>query len=124
MNTGDAKPSKLIEANEFIYGINREENLSYGLKIYHEEAENDDPAAAVFLGQVYEEGVYLARDLNKAVKYYQKAMKANESYANYRFAMALIKGELSKGGSNREDIQKGIKLLEQAATSDKPVYFL
>ena len=50
-------------------------------------------------------------------------MKANESYANYRFAMALIKGELSKGGSNREDIQKGIKLLEQAATSDKPVYF-
>ena len=85
--------------------------MSYGLKIYHEEAEKDDSAAAVFLGQVYEEGVYLAKDLNKAVKYYQKAMKSNQPYANYRFAMALIKGELSKSGINRDDIQKGIKLL-------------
>lgn len=35
--------------------------------------------------------------------------------------MALVRGELSKTGVNKEDIQKGVKLLEQAATAEKPV---
>jgi hypothetical protein len=47
------KPSRLVQANEYIFGINREENPGYGLRIYQEEAENGDATAAAFLGQVY-----------------------------------------------------------------------
>lgn len=34
-NSG-AKPNRLHEANQFIYGINREENIVQGLAIYHD----------------------------------------------------------------------------------------
>lgn len=122
MRTG--APSKLVLANEFIYGINREENPSHGLKIYHEADREGDPAASSYLGQIYEEGILLPKDMNKAIAYYQKARKSNDAYASYRLAMAWIRGEISPAGVNEEEIKRAIKILEQAATSDKPVLFL
>ncbi len=51
-------------------------------------------------------------------------MNGKEPYAFYRFAMALIKGELRDKGVNQQDIENGFKLLNQAATSDNPVLFI
>ena len=34
-NTG-TKPNRLHDANQFIYGINKEENIIEGLNIYHD----------------------------------------------------------------------------------------
>ena len=83
-----------------------------------EEADNNSNATACsFLGEVYEEGVLLPKDFNKAIKYYQKGMNGGESYSHYRFAMALIKGQCNKNGQNKEDIIKGFKMLEQVAAS-------
>ena len=52
VNTG--KASKLSLANEYLYGINHEENLEFALKIYAEEADkNGNATASAFLGQAY-----------------------------------------------------------------------
>lgn len=48
-------------------------------------------------------------------------MNGKEPYAFYRYAMALIKGELRDKGINRQDIETGHKLLTQAANADNPV---
>lgn len=119
MNTG--KASRLVEANEYIYGINREPNPYYGIEIYHEEANQGDATAACYLGHVYEEGVLLPKDLIKSSKYYQKAIQGKQTYAYYRYAMALIEGELSDRGVNAEHLKKGFDLLQEAISGDNAV---
>jgi len=45
----------LNSANQYLFGINKEENPHYGLAIYHEEADKKgDPNACAYLGKVYE----------------------------------------------------------------------
>lgn len=51
--TSGAKPNRLHEANQFIYGINREENIVQGLAIYHDEADAGNPQACTFLATSY-----------------------------------------------------------------------
>lgn len=51
-------------------------------------------------------------------------MEGKEPYAFYRYAMALIKGELRDKGVNLEDIETGRKLLEKVAFADNPVHVL
>jgi hypothetical protein len=111
-NTG-TKPNRLHDANQLVFGINREENLVEGLNIYHEEADNGNPQACAFLGKVYEEGVLLPMDLKKAMAYYQKAMSGKEAYASYRFALCLVSGKFGKDGQSREDIEKGYQIFNQ-----------
>jgi hypothetical protein len=43
INVGD-KPDRLGEANQHLFGINREENPLRGLEIYHEEADKNQNA--------------------------------------------------------------------------------
>lgn len=48
-------------------------------------------------------------------------MNGKEPYAFYRYAMALIKGQLRDKGVNRQDIETGHKLLNQAGYADNAV---
>lgn len=112
-NTG-TKPNRLHDANQFIYGINKEENIIEGLNIYHEEADsNGNSQACTFLGKVYEEGTLLPMDLKKSMTYYQKAINAKEPYASYRYALCLINGKFSRDGQNKDDIEKAFEMLSQ-----------
>jgi TPR repeat protein len=58
----------------------------------------------------------LPKDLKKAVLYYKKAMQSKHSYASYRFAMCMIRGELNKNGQNKEDIKEAHNILMKIAT--------
>jgi uncharacterized protein len=116
---GPGKPSPLNKANEHIYGINREENITEGLEIYHLEAQKGNPQASAFLGKVYEDGLLLEKDLKQAVLYYKQGMKGKDSYAYYRYAMCLIKGKLSPSGQNKKDIEEGFNILTQIANDSQ-----
>lgn len=93
------------------------------MKVYHQEADKkNDPNACSFLGQIYEEGVFLPQNLNKAIEYYKKAIKANKSYAKYRFGMALAQGVLNPKGINKPDLEAGHKMLIEASSGNDAVY--
>jgi hypothetical protein len=68
------------------------------LEIYHQEAEGNNAQACCFLGKVYEDGILLPKDIKRSLAYYQKAISLKDPYANYRFAMCLIKGKYNKEG--------------------------
>jgi hypothetical protein len=50
--------------------------------------------------------------MKKALTYYQKAISEKDVYANYRFAVCLMKGKVS-GGQSREEIEKGFNILKR-----------
>ena len=57
------------------------------------------------MGKAYEEGLLLTKDIDQAKIYYTQAMKGKNSYAQYRYALCLIKGKFSPQGQNKKDIE-------------------
>jgi TPR repeat protein len=49
------------------------------------------------LGKIYEEGLLVPIDIKKALAYYQKAINDKDVYANYRYAICLMKGKVNNG---------------------------
>ena len=47
-------------------------------------------------------------------------MKGKDNYAQYRYALCLIKGKFSPQGQNKKDIEEGFNLLNQIANSQTP----
>jgi len=58
-------------------------------------------------------------EMKKALAYYQKAILEKDAYANYRFAICLIKGKLNNGRQTREEIEKGFNILNLIANDDR-----
>lgn len=65
------------------------------------------------MGKIYEEGMLVPIDVKKALAYYQKAIDGKDVYANYRYAICLIKGKVNNGGQTKEQIEKGFSLLNK-----------
>lgn len=54
VNVGGNKINILDDANQYLFGINREENIVRGLKTYQEEADKtSNPEACSYLATVY-----------------------------------------------------------------------
>ncbi|XP_041654070.1 death ligand signal enhancer isoform X2 [Cheilinus undulatus] len=63
-------------------------------------------------GVCYEKGRGVAKDKEKALHYYQQAAAGGHKQAQYRYAKLLL---TSRGHQSLEELNKAIKLLEQAA---------
>ena len=47
-------------------------------------------------------------------------MRGKDSYAQYRYALCLIKGKFSPQGQNKKDIEEGFNLLTQISSAQPP----
>ena len=79
------------------------------------KADSGDREAAYWLGEMYEEGLGVKRDLKKAVTYYRTAAKAGWSEAKLRLGEIYLQGT-----EELQDFTKARKWLERAAYDGIP----
>lgn len=79
------------------------------------KADSGDREAAYWLGQMYEDGLGVKRDLKKAVTYYRTAAKAGWSKAKLRLGEIYLQGT-----EELQDFAKAHKWLERAAYDGLP----
>lgn len=65
----------------------------------------------------------LPKDIEKAINYYQIALKTKDPHGSYRYALALIQGTFSDK-QNKADMESAYKILSQIAESSNPVIIL
>lgn len=84
----------LIEAHELLFGFTQSQNVTKALEIYFTESKKDKPHPTAFcaLGQLYEEGRYLPKDLSKAVSYFKKSADVKNPEGQYKMGQYLEKG--------------------------------
>ena len=81
-NTSDTvsreRALKRIQARKYIVSSDEKQDISKGIKILTELADNGDDLSAYKLGQIYLKGDIVYRDFNKAEKYLRQASVDNE----------------------------------------------
>ena len=60
-------------------GINKD--YSKALELFKEAANDDEPNAMCYLASMYENGIEVEKDLNKAIEYYKKASELGLEFA-------------------------------------------
>ena len=109
-NTSDTvsreRALKRIQARKYIVSSDEKQDISKGIKILTELADNGDDLSAYKLGQIYLKGDIVYRDFNKAEKYLSQASVDNE-YAMYTLAKLYLTDE-------RKNLSEAVKLLEKA----------
>lgn len=95
-NTSDTvsreRALKRIQARKYIVSSDEKQDISKGIKILTELADNGDDLSAYKLGQIYLKGDIVYRDFNKAEKYLRQASVDNE-YAVYILAKLYLTDE-------------------------------
>lgn len=104
--------AKRKQAQEFIYSTDEKQDISKGIKILKELADNGDNLSAYKLGKIYLDGDIVYKDYDKAEKYLKQASYDNE-YAMYALAKLYLAEE-------RRNLLATVKLLEKAC-SDKNI---
>ena len=109
-NTSDTvsreRALKRIQARKYIVSSDEKQDISKGIKILTELADNGDDLSAYKLGQIYLKGDIVYRDFNKAEKYLRQASVDNE-YAVYTLAKLYLTDE-------RKNLSEAVRLLEKA----------
>ena len=109
-NTSDTvsreRALKRIQARKYIVSSDEKQDISKGIKILTELADNGDDMSAYKLGQIYLKGDIVYRDFNKAEKYLRQASADNE-YAMYTLAKLCLTEE-------KKNLSAAVKLLEKA----------
>lgn len=77
-----------------LFGFIRPQNVLKAIEIYKAEGEkaNGHPTALNALGSIYENGKFVAKDINKAIKYYKKSADRNDAEGLYKIGQFLEKG--------------------------------
>ena len=97
---------KRKQAHKYIDRTDEEQDISKGIKILTELADNGDDMAAYQLGKIYLKGDIVYKDFNKAEKYLRQASADNE-YAMYTLAKLCLTEE-------KKNLSAAVKLLEKA----------
>lgn len=109
-NTSDTvsreRALKRIQARKYIVSSDEKQDISKGIKILTELADNGDDLSAYMLGKIYLMGDIVYRDFNKAEKYLRQASVDNE-YAMYTLAKLYMTDE-------RKNLSAAIRLLGKA----------
>jgi len=109
-NTSDTvsreRALKRIQARKYIVSSDEKQDISKGINILTELADNGDDLSAHKLGQIYLKGDIVYRDFNKAEKYLRQASIDNE-YAMYTLAKLYLTDE-------RKNLSEALRLLEKA----------
>ena len=77
-----------------LFGFIRSQNVVKAIEIYKAEADksNGHPTALNALGDIYENGKFVAKDMNKSVRYYKKSADKNDAEGLYKIGQFLEKG--------------------------------
>jgi TPR repeat protein len=109
-NTSDTvsreRALKRIQARKYIVSSDEKQDISKGIRILTELADNGDDLSAYKLGKIYLKGDIVYRDYNKAEKYLRQVSVDNE-YAMYNLAKLYLTEE-------KKNISAAVKLLEKA----------
>lgn len=113
---------KIREAHEMLYGIGRPQNITQALNDYYEEADvHSNVIAYNAIAQLFYEGKFFPKDLNKAYAYWEKSAAANNAEGLYRIGRLMLDKvidgvALSQGRiQNRdEEILEAITYLQNA----------
>lgn len=109
-NTSDTvsreRALKRIQARKYIVSSDEKQDISKGIQILTELAENGDTMSAYMLGKIYLKGDIVYRDYDKAEEYLRQASVDNE-YAMYTLAKLYLTGE-------RKNLSEAVKLLKNA----------
>ena len=97
---------KRKQAHKYIDCTDEEQDISKGIMILTELADNGDDLSAYKLGKIYLKGDIVYRDFNKAEKYLRQVSVDNE-YAMYNLAKLYLTEE-------KKNISAAVKLLEKA----------
>jgi TPR repeat protein len=97
---------KRKQAHKYIDCTDEEQDISKGIRILTELADNGDDLSAYKLGKIYLKGDIVYRDFNKAEKYLRQASVDNE-YAMYTLAKLYLTDE-------RKNLSEAVRLLEKA----------
>lgn len=82
----DGKQDLLGKAHQLLYG---QKNYAEALKILRELNGQGNAEAQATLGTVYMEGLGVRKDIEKAVEYFKKAIKADNAEAMYKYGTLL-----------------------------------
>lgn len=98
-----------IKADCRFFGVGGEpQNTSEAIELYEKSAARGNSKAMMVLGRIYENGIHVKQNLDKAFQYYRYAWDTNqEPYAMYKIGMFLEEGnhpepECVNGKPNRE----------------------
>ncbi len=97
---------KRKQVHKYIDCTDEEQDISKGIRILTELADNGDDLSAYKLGKIYLKGDIVYRDFNKAEKYLRQASVDNE-YAMYTLAKLYLTDE-------RKNLSEAVRLLEKA----------
>lgn len=97
---------KRKQAHKYIDCTDEEQDISKGIRILTELADNGDDLSAYKLGKIYLKGDIVYRDFNKAEKYLRQVSVDNE-YAMYNLAKLYLTEE-------KKNISAAVRLLEKA----------
>ena len=102
---------KRKQAQKFIDSNDEKQDISKGIEILTELADNGDDLSAYKLGKIYLSGDIVYKDYDKAEKYLRQAANDNE-YAMYALAKLYLIDE-------RKNLSEEVQLLENACENKK-----
>lgn len=97
--------NRLYVGKMYEEGIDVEKNIDLAIDVYEAIAKDGWPIGYSKIGQIYDLGKGVEKDLEKAKKYYEKGMLLNERDCTYNLGMIILK-------EGRE--VEGVKILEKA----------
>jgi len=108
-NTSDTvsreRTTKRKQAQKCIDSFDEKQDISKGIQILTELAENGDTMSAYMLGKIYLKGDIVYRDYDKAEEYLRQASVDNE-YAMYTLAKLYLTGEI-------KNLSEAVRLLKK-----------
>ena len=101
---------KRKQAQKYINSNDERQDISKGIRILTDLAEDGDDQSAYMLGKIYLNGDIVYKDYNKAEKYLKQASDDN-GYAMYALTQLYLSDE-------RKNLSEAVRLLEKACSYD------
>ena len=83
------KEDRIRFAHELLYGINQSRKVNEAVKIYKQEADNQDVNSFNCLGQLYMEGKLVQQDIGQSLIYYEKSCEKDNAEGWYRMGRLI-----------------------------------
>lgn len=112
-NSDQLKDSEILEEAELLLTMRDQQQVDNGLLILNIMADRENSRANYILAQLYEKGIHVAKDSNKALELYKKAaLKGSEDANIYVFNYYLDSSDM-----NLEHLNNALVWFTQAANN-------
>lgn len=117
-NAGDASAQYSL-GRFYLLGRGCEKDVVKAKAWFEQSAAQGKQSAMIELAQIFEEGKYLDKDLDKAIKYYRLAIKSRESGSSITLLVtvdeAIYKLAMLLTANGKGDMKEALSLLRRAA---------